>query len=256
MSQTATRDQIIKKIVTLFTKNVRGRSSDTSRSNQNHDGKDGHWLETQMGITHNGNNAPDIFGFEMKNHTSTKTTFGDWSPDYAVYKKKVNLMSRDTFLRTFGAPNVKKENRYSWSGKPCPKINTFNSFGQKLEVDSNNNILVIYSFKEDKRSDKKSIIPKDFQKGPVVIVSWSAELMKKRVEKKFNNLGWFKCTKNTEGVYTNIVFGNPITFDNWIKGVKKGLVYFDSGMYQGNVRPYSQWRADNKYWDSLIVEKH
>ncbi|MGR5915634.1 hypothetical protein ACT7CS_01805 [Bacillus pacificus] len=25
-------------------------------------------------------------------------------------------------------------------------------------------------------------------------------------------------------------------------------------MYQGNKRPYSQWRASNSFWDSLIVE--
>ena len=93
MSSNSSRQNIIKKIVVLFNKNVRGKSSDTSSSNQRHDGRDGHWLETQMGITHNGNNAPDIFDFEMKNHTSTKTTFGDWSPDYAVWKRGLNLMT-------------------------------------------------------------------------------------------------------------------------------------------------------------------
>ena len=45
-----------------------------------------------------------------------------------------------------------------------------------------------------------------------------------------------------------------MTFDNWIKLVGKGIVFFDSGMYQGNARPYSQWRADNGYWNSLITE--
>ena len=256
MSSNINRQQIIKKIVGLFNKNVRGKSSDTSNSNQKHDGRDGHWLETQMGIIHNGNNAPDIFDFEMKNHTSTKTTFGDWSPDYAVWKKGVNLMTRDTFLQIFGAPNIKKENRYSWSGKPCPKVSNFNFFGQKLEVDKDNNILVVYSFDKDQRPNKSKIIPKDFQKTRIIIASWSAELMKRRVEKKFNNFGWFKCLKDVNGVYNSIVFGDPITFKNWIEGVRKGLIFFDSGMYQGNARPYSQWRADNKYWDSLIIERY
>ena len=244
------------KIIELFNKKVRGKKSNTLSSNQNHDGKDGHWLETQMGIKHNGNNAPDIFGFEMKNHTSNKTTFGDWSPDFTLFKKKFRVMTRDTFLQLFGAPNIEKENRYSWSGKPCPKISGFNTFGQKLEIDKNNNILAIYNFKEDQRKDKKKIMPNEFQKERIVIASWSNELMKKRVEKKFNNLGWFKCLKNKEEVYSDIVFGDPINFNNWIKGVKKGLIYFDSGMYQGNPRPYSQWRADNKYWESLVTEKY
>jgi hypothetical protein len=58
------------------------------------------------------------------------------------------------------------------------------------------------------------------------------------------------------GVYTKIVFGGPITFDKWIDGVKKGLIFFDSGMYEGNARPYANWRADNKYWNSLIIEEY
>lgn len=31
---------------------------------------------------------------------------------------------------------------------------------------------------------------------------------------------------------------------------------FDSGMYEGNPRPYSQWRANNNLWDSLIIESY
>ncbi|MBP9866607.1 MAG: LlaMI family restriction endonuclease [Candidatus Pacebacteria bacterium] len=256
MTNTQNREETKRKIITLFDKKVRGKKSDTTSSNAGHDGKDGHWLETQMGIAHNGNNAPDIDGFEMKNHTASKTTFGDWSPDYSLFKKKVNILKRDQFLQFFGAPNVEKENRYSWSGKPCPKINTYNDFGQKLEIDEYDNILTIYSFEKDKRLDKNNIVPKDLQQNRLIIASWSAELMKKRVEKKFNKLGWFKCNKNSEGVYTSIVFGDPINFKTWITGVKKGLIFFDSGMYAGNPRPYSQWRANNNYWESLITDTH
>lgn len=245
-----------KKIINLFNKNVRGKKSDTSKSNQKHDGKDGHWLETQMGIIHNGNNAPDIYGYEMKNHTTGKTTFGDWSPSYTVFKKGVNLISRDSFLQIFGSPNPKKENRCSWSGKPCPKIEGYNSFGQKLEVDKNNNIIAVYSYSKDRRKNKNRIIPHEFKKDNIPLAKWSAESMTKKVEKKFNNLGWFKCLKDKNKIYTQIAFGDPINFKSWIAGVKKGLIFFDGGMYQGNNRPYSQWRATNKYWDSLIVEKY
>lgn len=256
MKTTQNRDEIKKKIITLFNKKVRGKKSDTSSSNAGHDGKDGHWLETQMGIAHNGNNAPDIDGFEMKNRTTSKTTFGDWSPNIAIFKGKDKLITRDEFLSIFGAPNIEKERRFSWSGKPCPKIGNFNDFGQKLEIDSDNNILALYSFKEDKRNNKKKIVPKQFQIDNLVLVRWDADKMKIKVERKFNNLGWFKCNKNTEGIYTSIVFGNPINFDTWIKGVKKGLIFFDSGMYQGNIRPYSQWRANNNYWESLITDTY
>jgi hypothetical protein len=247
---------IKKKIIKLFTKNVFGKKPDISRSNIKHDGKDGHWLETQMGIAHNASNSPDLEGFEMKNNTTNKTTFGDWSADYYIFKDKKYGIDRDKFLMIFGAPNPLKKNRYSWSGKPTPKIGSYNTFGQILKVDKNNNITAVYSFSKDQRKDKKKIVPKSMQKDNLVIAKWSAEMMRKRVEDKFNMLGWFKCLKSIDGFYSNIVFGAPINFDTWIQGVRKGLIFFDSGMYQGNIRPYSQWRADNKYWNSLIIETY
>lgn len=249
-------EQVKQKIIRLFNKNVKGRVPDTSTSNIRHDGKGGHWLEVQMGIAHNASNSPDLLGFEMKNNTSVKTTFGDWSADYYIFKDEKYDIDRSKFLTIFGAPNAAKENRHSWSGKPTPKISGFNSFGQILKVDKEGNISGVYSFSEDKRVDKSKIVPKAMQKDNLVIARWSAEMMKGRVESKFNMLGWFKCLKDPEGAYSSIVFGAPINFDSWIDGVRKGLIYFDSGMYEGNVRPYSQWRADNKYWDSLVTDIH
>ena len=258
MTNTQNREEIKRKIITLFDKKIRGKKSDTSSSNTGHDGKDGHWLETQMGVRHNGKNEPDIDGFEMKNHTTSKTTFGDWSPDFILFKRGVRILSRPEFLKLFGSPNPEKDNRHSWSGRSCPKINQFNDFGQKLIVTEDDTIMAIYSYSEDKRTNKSNLMPDDFKKENYIIASWSAELMKKRVEKKFNKLGWFKCNKNKEGIYTSIVFGNPITFKIWIKGVKEGLIFFDSGMFDSetNKRPYSQWRANNNYWESLITDTY
>jgi len=55
------------------------------------------------------------------------------------------------------------------------------------------------------------------------------------------------------GIYDRIVFGDPINYKKWINGVERGEIFFDSGMYQGNKRPYSQWRAANSYWENLIT---
>lgn len=244
---------IIKNIVALFYQNVKGKKPETSSSNIKHDGKEGHWLETQMGIAHNANNSPDLFGFEMKNNTSSKTTFGDWSADFYVFKDKKNGISRDDFLKIFGKPNKLKKGRYSWSGSPCPQINKTNIFGQKLIVDKNANILAIYDYSKDNRKDKSRVVPSQFQVNNLILAKWKARSLKKKLEDKFNMRGWFKCSKNEKGIYTKIDFGEPINFNNWIKGVKKGLIFLDSGMYQGNLRNYSQWRAYNKYWNELIV---
>lgn len=248
------REKLI--IIELFKQKVKGKKADTSLSNINHDGSGGHWLEKQMGVIHNASNSPDIGGFEMKNHTTSKTTFGDWSANYYIFKDRKYGITRDGFMRIFGAPNATKGNRYSWSGRPIPKIDHYSPFGQILSVDNAGNILITYSFDKDKRPNKVSIVPKIMQINNLLLARWDAEKIKSRVEDKYNGLGWFKCLKDANGVYNEIVFGAPINFDTWIEGVKKGLIFFDSGMYEGNPRPYSQWRANNTYWDSLIIERY
>lgn len=238
-------------IIRRFLNNVKGKKPDTSSYTVKHSGKEGHWLETQMGISHNASNTPDLFGFEMKNGTFSKTTFGDWSADYYIFHNSKYAITRDDFLTIFGKPNPKKDGRYSWSGEPCPKIQGYNSFGQILIVDDDNNIIIQYSFPKDQRRTKEIIVPSIMQQPDLVLAKWNSASLKKKVEQKFNNQGWFQCTKDSNGRYSDIFFGPPINFVHWIEGVKNGLIFFDSGMYHGNARNYSQWRANNKYWDSL-----
>lgn len=245
-----------RRIIALFNKNVRGRRSDTSNSHERHDGKEGHWLEVRMNIKHNAKNEPDLDGFEMKNHTGSKTTFGDWSADYYIFNDSTYDITRDEFLKIFGGPNLKKNGRFSWSGAPCPKVGSCNTFGQRMTVDRLGNIFALYNFEKDLRKEKKKIVPPSMRKRNLILAKWEAVSIKKKLEKKFNKLGWFKCIQDKNGVYSKIGFGNAINFKLWITGVRKGLVFFDSGMYQGNPRPYSQWRASNKYWEGLMVEKY
>lgn len=70
------------KIIHTFYQSVYGKTANIQGANPRHAGSRGHWLETQMGLTPNGNNAPDLYGYEMKNATTSKTTFGDWSANY------------------------------------------------------------------------------------------------------------------------------------------------------------------------------
>ena len=91
------------------------------------------------------------------------------------------------------------------------------------------------------------------QRDNLPIAIWYSQKLKERINKKFNQMGWFICKKDHNGIYNKIVFGNPITFNYWIEMVKDGIVFFDSGMYEENSRPYSQWRANNITFDNLIV---
>lgn len=257
-----------RKIIELFNTNVKGKCSDVSASNSRHDGREGHWLETQMGISHNGDNEADLFGYEMKNQTTSgKITFGDWSADEYIFlhgrgDKLNNInrnfqITRDDFFRIFGKPNENKGNRLSWSGSPCPTYyNQTTSFGQLLTTDRDENIIITYNYSKDTRENKNNIVPSNMQVDDLVIAKWKNETLKLKLERKFNQLGWFTCTKNGNGEYEQIHFGQPMNFDTWLQLFKDGVVFFDSGMYMGNNRPYSQWRATTSFWHTLITESH
>lgn len=250
-------DNAKQEIIRIFMQNVYGKSPDVSDTNLGHDGKYGHWLETQMGIAHNGDNAPDLLGYEMKNDTSSgKTTFGDWSPNIKVFGDDT-VISREGFIKSFGHPSKDKPNRWSWSGEPVPKINKWNKYGQTLRITDEKDIQVVYDYIHDNRPDKDSLVPEEFRSGEHVLMAWTSAYLKSRVEQKFNQKGWFKCLME-DGVYRTIAFGKPFTFNEWLKAVESGQIYLDSGMYHDdtkpNVRPYMQWRADNSYWNFLIQE--
>lgn len=264
------------KLILKFNENVKGKKPDLSGKNIRHDGREGHWLERQFGITANCDNLADIYGYELKDQTTSgKTTFGDWSANRYIFSSgeysylfigNTNFEKRNHFLKIFGKPNEAKNGRYSWSGSPCPKINNYNFFGQKLIINKTQDIEAIYNFDKDQRSDKYTIIPIELQKKEIVIAKWfglsspsssrTDKCIKEKLEDKFNDNGWFTCKKDNTGAYYKICFGKPINFDSWIDLIKKGIVYFDSGMYEGNKRPYSQWRANNAFWDSLIIEEY
>jgi hypothetical protein len=246
-----------RKIIELFKDNVYGRSPKTDDFNQRHDGKDGHWLERQMGIAPNANNEPDLYGYEMKNSTGSKTTFGDWSANYYIFKDKEIDLNRTQFMEVFGKPNAEKDGRYSWSGSPIPNFNSPSTYnGSEMVFDDAKNIIIVYNYSKDPRPDKVSIIPPSLQQDGLILVRWDSENLNNKLTKKFGHHGWFKCNKDKEGRYDEIAFGEPMIFDNWIKLVEKRVVFFDSGMVVGNSRNYSQWRANNKHWDSLITHTY
>lgn len=250
-------DDVKQKIIERYFEKVHEKKPDTTKFNQKHDGKQGHWLEDAMGSKRDGKNAPDLFGYEMKNHTEQKISFGDWSPNYWIFKDKDFGISRDDFLKIFGKPNEKKDNRLSWSGEPIPKIKGTNSFGVKITIDKNNDVSFVYSYSKDQRSNKTTLVPKKMQIENLVIAKWNGDgkkSLKDKVEKKFNVKGWFKCLQNKDGIYNSIGFGDPISFETWISYVKTGEIYYDSGMYKGNARNYCQWRASNAWWNARITD--
>ena len=240
------RDYVKSQILRVFEDRVKGRMPDLARMNQSHDGREGDWLTKEMGLTVNGLNAPDFQGFEMKKDSKGKTSFGDWGPDEAIYKGPKKLLDRDTFLEMFGAPNPKKANRYSWSGRVFPNLIDFNYAGQKMVIEDDG-IKIFYDSKFDTRHSRAASMYESL----ISLALWKHDSLKQKVESKFNQLGWFRCLKNSEGRYDKIVFGQPINYEKFLQLFAKGSIFLDCGMHQGNSRPYMTWRAKNNVWDEL-----
>jgi hypothetical protein len=253
-------------IIRLFNTNVKGIDICLEGHHIKHCGKEGHWLETRMGIKHNAKNEPDINGYEMKK-SSIKTTLGDFSAsEYAFSGKnkrnEINSfnswtdkikISRIDFIRTFGNQNPLKNNRHSWSGSCVPTYNIYNLNGQILQISENNDIIIYYSFSKDTRTIKTDF-PLFLQNDDIVIALWKAEKMKKHIETKFNKKGFFIC-KKIENKYEKICFGKPFNFEYFIECIKNKKIIFDSGMYEGNTRNYSQFRGSS-FWDELLIEEY
>lgn len=269
------KDQAKQKLIELFRTQVKGKRPDVTGRNNLHDGREGNWLEEQFGKSPDADNHADFWGFELKNETSSKTTFGDWSANRYIFKtsqyaKLFEIPAigtpQDVFCQFFGKPNPEKGGRYSWSGSPVPHLDAYNSFGQIMIIEKNLDIVILYSYSKDQRSNKSKIIPLQLQKDNLELARWFGttspstcrgdKCLQEKLEDKFNQYGWFTCKKDNTGRYAKICFGAPINYRTWIQLVRKGVVFFDSGMYQGNKRPYQQWRANNNFWDSLITEKY
>ena len=270
------RDAIKQEIKNIFNEKIRGEKPIFKGKGKKHAGWKGHWLEKQFGVVANNKNKADYKGFEIKDSTGKKTTFGDWSADEYIFfshvkcenqpakasvcpKCKNSQLNRDKeFLRIFGTPNPKKENRYSWSGSVFPRVGETNFYGQTLEISDDGEVKAIYSFSKDKREDKASLMPSNLKIDYVELARWRAGTLKKKVEKKFGSYGWVKGIRPDKGhgIYTAVQFGGPVNFDDWLECLRKGIIFLDSGMYETNKRKYSQWRADNSYWDERVEETY
>jgi hypothetical protein len=254
-------------IISLFNNNVKGVEIDLNNQNSKHCGKEGHWLEKKMGIRHNSKNEPDINGYEMKK-LSNKTTLGDFSAsEYAFSRKNkrntINYynnwtddmmkLSRTDFIRYIGNPNPNKNNRYSWSGSCVPTYNNWNLNGQIILISDNDDILIYYSFSKDTRYLKLNF-PDFLKHDNLLIAIWKQEKLKQHINNKFNNKGFFIC-KKIENTYEKICFGKPFNFEYFIECIKNKKIIFDSGMYEGNNRNYSQFRG-SCFWNDLIIEEY
>tara|TARA_Y100000389_G_scaffold191807_1_gene218544 strand:+ start:326 stop:1105 length:780 start_codon:yes stop_codon:yes gene_type:complete len=222
--------------------------------NNNHDGSDGHWLEKNMGLKINNKNEPDIYGYEMKNHTkSGKITFIDKTPSKIFLEGleiKKNNKKKEIFWKMFKRTDSSGLKIGGW------KVDIFDKDGQTMWIDNYNNICILYNFTEDKR-DNKNILVSEFYKNNKnhIIIIWESNDLKVGINNKWNQRGFFICKKNEKNEYSKILFGKPISFNEWIIEVKNKNIYYDGySSYGGRWR--GVFRASNKWFERYITEEY
>jgi hypothetical protein len=236
-------------IIQSFIANIKGKKPCLDGQNTKHCGKEGHWVETQMGIKHNAKNEPDINGYEMKTGGKV-TTFVDKAPDTMFLNGNVmpkrDKTSKTEFWNKYSSAKESDEKTIGgWS------IDKYNKCGQKFDIDEHNNISVLYDYEQDMRENKELL---QLNKEPHIIMQWNSNTLKHTIENKFNIKGFFMCKKIGD-TYEKICFGKKITFDVWIDAFKKGVIYHD-GYSKLNGRGRHVFRASNKFWDELIIQEY
>jgi hypothetical protein len=130
-------------------------------------------------------------------------------------------------------------------------IDKYNIAGQKMCIDDENNIFVIYDYTKDMREYKDNLC---MNKNVHKIMIWYSKILQSSIENKFNQKGFFKCIKN-KNTYSKICFGKPISFTFWIEAFKQGVIYHD-GYSKINGRSRHTFRASNNFWNELIIEEY
>jgi hypothetical protein len=187
--------------------------------------------------------------------------YNPYSANEYLFSKNKRYINNDykisklDFIKYFGTfKNDKK--RHSWSGTCVPKYNIYNNCKQILNIDTSNNICIYYCYNKDNREDKNNL-PEFLQQGDkeLLIAIWLYEKFKDKIDNKFNKKGFFICKKENN-VYNKICFGKPFNFDFFIENIKNKIIFFDSGMYEGNNRNYSHFRSNINFWNKLIIDEY
>lgn len=230
-------------IINRFNEKVRGKKFDKDVNN-NHDGEEGHWLEELMDIKPNGNNAPDLLGYEQK-QGSIKTTFIDKAPSDISFEgneiKKGDTIKKKTLWNMFQRQNSGGVRIGGW------KLDKWDNDGQCLCVNEENNINILYNYSYDKRENKNELVSQYYKNNEShIIISWNKKDMEKCIDNKWNQKGFFICKKNKFGIYDKICFGDKFGFDYFIEQVKEKNIEFDGysklgGRFRGVFRSSSKW---------------
>jgi hypothetical protein len=87
----------------------------------------------------------------------------------------------------------------------------------------------------------------------ILLAKWAYQDIKEHVEKKFNQKGFILCKQHCKESFEHIRFGQSITVDIFLNGIRSGNIFLDSGMHANTSRNYSAFRAKGQFLDALII---
>ena len=249
-------------LVEIFNEKLRGKRY--VKEGSHHNGSEGHFVEKMFGIGRNSSKHADYKGFEIK-IVSPKTDILEKIADEYLFSQNgaptlasVNgdrhlYLTKNKFIQTFGQPNEKKSNRFSWSGRSSPKYGGWNECGQTLVIcPRSSNFYAIYSYKKERRSFAHNV-PDIFKTGYVAIAVWFATEMKDRIDNKWNVHGFMKPVKAPSGEYVRLAFGRPFGFEHFVESVRRSTIVFDSGLVENanRGRSCSKFRGNSTFVNEL-----
>ena len=230
-----------------------------------HHGEEGHFVEHTLGMSPNSRATADYKGFEIK-IVSTKTSILEKIADEYLFSQngaptlaRVNgprhiHIDKNHFVRTFGMPNAAKGERFAWSGRATPTYNAWNRCGQTLAICSSGNFYVVYCYHHDRRTFARESVPDVFKDGYVAIATWYADVLRERIDGKWNVHGFCMPIKSPSGVYQRLAFGRPFGFEHFVRSIKRGTVRFDSGLVENSAksRNCSKFRGNTTFIGELF----
>jgi hypothetical protein len=248
---------------------IRGKMPVAKISIKGHCGNRGYEIEKAFGIAPNSRLEADLHGIEIKDASGgnfKRITCSDLFPTEKIGITKnpkhvpsaddlgVSRFTRLDFIKAFGMFN-EKTNRLSWAGSAAPSKasnKTYTATGQKIVVDSDKNVRIIYNLNYDFRENKYEVLPPNiingFLEGDVTIFFWPRAKFEKMFQKFCGDGVLLIYTSKRKGTYSHMILYKPLTKKILWKYFRKGLLFFDSGNHEFA----KQWRFSFRMHPSCV----
>jgi len=224
-----------------------------------HDGELGHQVEKIFGVKPNSSMKSDLSWLELKTcgKRGDKTTLWDKNPSW-IYGKEDKLSNKDfntKFCHWFGTPKKEKGGRWSWSGTVSPQYyENWSWAGQKITLDKEENVIIIYCYEKDARPFKDEVIPEELKNKATCIARWDKRDLENHLAQKYS-ASVALITHKEEKIEECRINSRPLLYSDFLNNFRSKLIFFDSGRKEGEARNYSSFRGKKEFWLAFCSKK-